>query len=50
VARVTTATRLATLAFAAVDHAVDVMRGSGRFDVLDSPFTYADAQNLFAPR
>jgi 2-methylisocitrate lyase-like PEP mutase family enzyme len=50
VARVTTATRLATLAFAAVDHAVGVMRGSGRFDVLDSPFTYADAQNLFAPR
>ncbi len=48
VARVSTATRLATLAFAAVDHAAGLIRESGRFGVLDSPFTYADAQDLFA--
>ncbi len=50
VARVTTATRLATLAFGAVDHAVAEMHASGRFDALASAFTYADAQQLFAPR
>lgn len=49
VARVTTATRFATLAYAAVDRAVTEMRASGRFDALASAFTYADAQQLFAP-
>jgi 2-methylisocitrate lyase-like PEP mutase family enzyme len=50
VARVSTATRLATLAFGAVDHALAQMRDSGGFDALASPFTYDDAQQLFAPR
>ncbi len=50
VARVSTATRFATLAFAAVAHAANAMRSSGRFDSLASAFTYADAQHLFAPR
>ena len=48
IARVSTATRFATLAFAAVDHAVSEIRSSGRFDSLASAFTYADAQHLFA--
>ncbi|HUH29781.1 MAG TPA: isocitrate lyase/phosphoenolpyruvate mutase family protein [Rhodanobacter sp.] len=50
VARVSTATRLTTLALAAVAHAVDEVRASGRFDALSSTFTYADAQQLFASR
>lgn len=50
VARVTTATRFATLAFGAVDHAVAEMRATGHFDALASAFTYGDAQQLFAPR
>ena len=49
VARVSTATRLATLAFAAVDHAASVMPESGSFDRLTAKFTYADAQRLFEP-
>ncbi|WEN14443.1 isocitrate lyase/phosphoenolpyruvate mutase family protein [Rhodanobacter sp. AS-Z3] len=49
VARVSTATRLATLALGAVDHAVRGMLISGRFDGFVSEFTYADAQRLFAP-
>jgi len=48
VARVSTATRFATLAMAAVDHAAAAMLESGRFDSLASTFTYADAQQLFA--
>ncbi|MEO8747117.1 MAG: isocitrate lyase/phosphoenolpyruvate mutase family protein [Rhodanobacter sp.] len=48
VARVSTATRLATLAMAAVDHAIGELRSSGRFDGLSSDFSYADAQQLFA--
>lgn len=48
VARVSTATRLATLALAAVDQAIGELRSSGRFDGLASTFTYADAQQLFA--
>lgn len=50
VARVSTATRLATLAFAAVGHAASAVRETGRFEALDSPFSYVDAQDLFAPR
>ena len=50
VARVTTATRLATMAFGAVDRALAEMRASGGFAALASDFSYADAQQLFAPR
>ena len=50
VARVSTATRFATLALAAVDHAVSEIHSSGCFDSLAAAFTYADAQHLFAPR
>ncbi|WP_426689539.1 isocitrate lyase/PEP mutase family protein [Rhodanobacter ginsengiterrae] len=49
VARVSTATRLATLALGAVDRAVRVMLESGRFDGLTADFSYADAQRLFVP-
>lgn len=49
IARVSTATRLATLALAAVDRAVGVMLASGNFDGLAADFTYADAQHLFQP-
>ena len=47
VARVSTATRFATLALGAVDHALREMLESGRFDSLSADFTYADAQRLF---
>ena len=47
VARVSTATRFATLALAAVDHAAEALLESGRFDCLASSFSYADAQQLF---
>lgn len=47
VARVSTATRFATLALGAVDQAVAELRSSGRFDGLASAFTYADAQALY---
>lgn len=47
IARVSTATRFATMALAAVDHAAGVLLESGRFDCLASAFTYADAQRLF---
>ena len=50
VARVSTATRFATVAFGAVDHALAGMRASGGFAALASDFSYADAQQLFAPR
>jgi 2-methylisocitrate lyase-like PEP mutase family enzyme len=48
VARVSTATRFATLALGAVDQAIATLRASGRFDGLASAFTYADAQALYA--
>jgi 2-methylisocitrate lyase-like PEP mutase family enzyme len=48
VARVSTATRFATLALAAVDHAASELQASGRFDGLSAAFTYADAEGLFA--
>lgn len=50
VARVSTATRFATVAFGAVDHAVAEMRASGGFAALASDFSYADAQQLFSSR
>lgn len=49
VARVSTATRFATLALGAVDHAVREMLETGRFDGLGGDFSYADAQRLFVP-
>lgn len=50
VARVSTATRFATLAFGAVDRAIADMRSSGGFAALGSDFAYPDAQRLFVPR
>lgn len=50
VARVSTATRFATVALGAVDHAVAEMRASGGFAALAADFSYADAQQLFASR
>lgn len=50
VARVSTATRFATLAFGAVDRALSEMRARGGFAALASDFSYADAQQLFAAR
>lgn len=47
VARVSTATRLATIALSAVDHAARSMLETGRFDSLAAALTYADAQQLF---
>ncbi len=47
VVRVSTATRFATLAMAAVDRAAVTLLESGRFDGLASAFSYADAQRLF---
>lgn len=47
VARVSTATRLATLALSAAREAARALRSSGRFDALDAPFGYPDAQRLF---
>ncbi len=47
VARVSTATRLATVALAAARDAARGLLSSGRFDSLDAPFGYADMQRLF---
>ena len=47
VARVSTATRLATRAYAAARDAALAMRDSGHFDALDSTFGYADMQALY---
>jgi len=47
IARVSTATRLATMALAAVDRAATELLSSGRFDCLASSFSYPDAQRLF---
>jgi 2-methylisocitrate lyase-like PEP mutase family enzyme len=47
IARVSTATRFATLALAAVDRAAAAVLADGRFDGLAADFTYADAQWLF---
>ncbi len=48
VARVSTATRFATLALGAVDHAVARLLRDRNIDCLASGFTYGDAQRLFA--
>ena len=47
VARVSTATRFATLALAAVDHAAAGFLEHGRGDVFATGFSYDDAQRLF---
>lgn len=47
VARVSAATRLATVAFSAAHDAAKRMRDSGRFDGLDSSLAYGDIQRLF---
>ena len=47
VARVSTATRLATLALSAVDTALRQLRASGRFDGLESTLGHADMQRMF---
>lgn len=49
VARVSTATRLATLALGAMEQAALAMREQGCFDGLAAHFTYGDAQALFEP-
>lgn len=48
VRRISTATRLATVAYGAARGALAAVHGSGRFDALASDFTYGDAQDLFA--
>lgn len=47
VARVSTATRFATLAFSAVRDAASSVLAQGRFDALAATFSHADAQRLF---
>jgi len=47
VARVSTATRFATLALSAVERAARELRASGRFECLDAALTYPDVQRLF---
>jgi 2-methylisocitrate lyase-like PEP mutase family enzyme len=47
VARVSTATRFATLALSAVERAARKLRASGRFECLDAALTYPDVQRLF---
>lgn len=47
VARVSTATRLATLALSAAHAAAQALRATGSFDGLDATFGYEDAQRLF---
>lgn len=47
VARVSAATRLATVAFSAACDAAKRMRAGGRFDGLDSSLAYGDIQRLF---
>ena len=47
VARVSTATRLATVAFSAAYDAAKRLQSSGRFDGLDSTLAYGNIQGLF---
>lgn len=49
VARVSTATRLATIAYAAARDAARALQASARFDGLETAFGYPDMQRLFAP-
>lgn len=46
VARVSTATRFATLALAAVEHAAKELRRTGRFEALEAALTHPDMQQL----
>ncbi|HOL38256.1 MAG TPA: isocitrate lyase/phosphoenolpyruvate mutase family protein [Rubrivivax sp.] len=48
VARVSTATRLATMAYAAARDAARALQAGGRFDGLETAFGYPDMQRLFA--
>ena len=48
VARVSTATRLATLAYSSVRDAARAVQAHGRWDGLNAPFNYPDMQRLFA--
>lgn len=50
IARVSTATRFATLALSAIEHAARELRDSGRFDGLAGTLTHADAQHWFKHR
>ncbi len=47
VKRVSTATRLATVAYGAADEALRAVQETGQFDALGGRFTYQDAQQLF---
>jgi 2-methylisocitrate lyase-like PEP mutase family enzyme len=47
IARVSTATRLATLAYSAADTALRQVQASGRFDELQSTLTHPDMQRMF---
>lgn len=49
IARVSTATRLSTLALGAADRAARELLATGHFDALVGDFNYADAQRLFEP-
>ncbi len=48
VARVSTATRFATLALSAVERAASNLRASGEFECLETTLTHADVQRLFS--
>ena len=48
VARVSTATRLVAVAYAAARDAARALRETGRYDALDASFGYPDMQRLFA--
>lgn len=48
VARVSTATRLATLALSAARAGADALGRTGRVEALDAPFGYKDMQRLFS--
>ncbi|OIR03104.1 carboxyvinyl-carboxyphosphonate phosphorylmutase [mine drainage metagenome] len=48
VARVSTATRLATLALSAVERAAKELRASGRFECLEATLTHPGVQRLFS--
>ncbi len=49
VARVSTATRFAALAWSAVAAAANALRGSGNFECLQAALTHPDLQHLFDP-
>ena len=47
IARISTATRFATVAFSAVQQAADQLRRTGQFDCLDASLTHPEMQRLF---